>query len=59
MALPQTAKAAADTVVIPTSILAWFKAITIPEAAAVAALVYTLLRIAELLVGWFRKWRSK
>jgi hypothetical protein len=51
----QTVKGAADTVAVPTAILAWVKAISIPDLAALAALVYTLLRIAEVLYGWFKK----
>lgn len=58
MALPQV-KAAADGVAIPTVFLAWLKAITIPDAAALAALVYTLLRIGELCYLWWKKWRRK
>lgn len=56
---PQTLKAAGDSVAIPTAILAWMKAITIPDLAALAALVYTVLRIAELMYGWFKKRRGK
>jgi hypothetical protein len=50
-------KAIGDSVAIPTAFLAWLKAITIPEAAALAAFVYTALRIGELLYGWYKKWR--
>lgn len=61
MSLPpqQLAKAAGDGVAIPTSILVWFKAITIPDLAAFAALVYTVLRIGELVYGWWLKKRRK
>jgi hypothetical protein len=56
---PQQLKALGDTVAIPTAVLAWLKAITIPELAAFAALVYTVLRIGELLYGWFKKRKHK
>ena len=52
-------KAIGDSVAIPTAILAWIKAITIPEAAALAAFVYTTLRIGELLYSWFKKRKRK
>lgn len=52
-------KAVGDSVAIPTAVLAWFKAITIPDLAALAALVYTAMRIAELFYGWYKKWRRK
>lgn len=48
-------KAVGDSVAIPTAVLAWINAITIPDAAALAALVYTLLRIGELLYSWLKK----
>jgi hypothetical protein len=50
-------KAVGDSVAVPTAILAWMKAITIPEVAALLAGVYTALRIGELLYSWYRKWR--
>lgn len=61
MSLPpqQLAKAAGDGIAIPTAFLVWAKAITIPDLAAAAALVYTLLRIAELLHGWLKKRKGK
>lgn len=52
-------KAVADTVAVPTAVLAWLKAITIPDAAALAALIYTLLRIGELVHSWFKKRRNR
>lgn len=52
-------KVIGDSVAIPTAILAWIKAITIPEAAALAAFVYTTLRIGELIYSWFKKGRRK
>jgi hypothetical protein len=52
-------KAIGDSVAIPTAVLAWIKAITIPDAAALAALLYTLLRIGELLHGWLKKRKRK
>jgi hypothetical protein len=54
----QQIKVAADTVAVPTALLAWLKAITIPEFAALLAGVYTFLRICELVYGWFKKWRA-
>ena len=48
-------KAAVDAVAIPTAFLAWLKAISIPDAAALAALVYTVLRIGELVYSWSKK----
>jgi hypothetical protein len=60
MSLPpqEQLKAAADTVAVPTAVLAWLKAIPIPDLAAFAALVYTVLRIAELVHSWFKKRRK-
>ena len=52
-------KVIGDSVAIPTAILAWIKAITIPEAAALAAFIYTVLRIAELVYGWFKKGKRR
>ena len=53
-------KAAVDSVAIPTAFLAWFKAISIPDVAALAALIYTLCRIIEWSVSWLyprvREW---
>lgn len=48
-------KAAGDTVAIPTAVLAWLKAISIPDAAALLAGIYTGLRILELLYVWSSK----
>ena len=59
MAPQEQLKAIGDSVAVPTAVLAWLKAITIPEAAALLAGVYTALRIGELLYGWFRKWRKR
>jgi hypothetical protein len=52
-------KAVGDTVAVPTAVLAWLKAIPFPELAALAAFVYTALRIAELLHTWFNKRKRK
>jgi hypothetical protein len=54
----QQIKVAADTVAVPTALLAWLKAITIPEFAALLAGIYTALRIGELLWTWIKKWRQ-
>lgn len=60
MNLPQEQlKQIGDSVAIPTAVLAWLQAITIPDAAALAALVYTLLRIGELVHSWFKKRKRK
>jgi hypothetical protein len=45
-------KTPVDVAVVGSSILGYFKAIPWPELAACAALIYTLLRIAELLWAW-------
>lgn len=52
-------KAVGDSVAIPTAVLAWLKAITIPDLAALAALVYTVLRIAEVVYGWLKRRKEK
>ena len=52
-------KAVGDSVAIPTAVLAWLKAISIPDLAALAALIYTALRITEVLHSWYKKWRSR
>lgn len=52
---PEHMKAAADSVVMPTAVLAWLKAITVPDIAALLAAPYTLLRIIELCVKWTRR----
>jgi hypothetical protein len=51
-------KAVGDSVAIPTAFLAWLKAITIPEVAALLAGIYTALRICELIYTWVKKWRA-
>jgi uncharacterized membrane protein len=48
-------KATTDATVVGSAFLGWMKVIPWPEFAAAAALIYTVLRIAELIVGWFRK----
>ena len=55
--LSDPAKAKADVISIGTVVGAWFKAIPWPEIAACLAAIYTLLRIIELAVGWFKKKR--
>lgn len=52
-------KTIGDSVAIPTAFLAWLKAITIPEIAALLAGVYTLMRICELTYSWIKKWRRR
>lgn len=52
-------KALGDSVAIPTAFLAWLKAIPFSEVAAALAGLYTLLRIGELVYGWFKKRRRK
>lgn len=52
MSSPEQLKAVGDSVAIPTALLAWMKAITIPDLAALAALVYTLCRLTEWVVSW-------
>ncbi len=47
-------KTIGDVVVIPTAIFNWFIALNLPDLVALAALVYTVLRIFELLYGWFK-----
>lgn len=59
MLLQEQLKTIGDSVAIPTAVLAWLHAISIPDAAALAACIYTVLRIAELLYGWLRKWRRR
>ena len=44
-----------DVVAIGSAVLAFFKLIPWPEFAAFLACVYTALRIAEVVWGWFRK----
>lgn len=58
MTPPEQVKALGDSVAIPTAFLVWLKAISIPDAAAFAALVYTILRIAELIYGWVKRKRK-
>jgi hypothetical protein len=44
-----------DVGVGSATFLGYFKAIPWPELAAAAALIYTLLRITELVWGWIKK----
>lgn len=48
-------KAKGDVISITGAAFAYFKAIPWPELAAAAALMYTLLRIVEMVAGWLRK----
>lgn len=59
MNAPQQMKAIGDTVAVPTAVLAWLGALSIPDVAALLAGVYTAMRIIELLYLWFKKWRQK
>ena len=56
MLIPVSAavKAKVDVVVVPTGLLAYFKMIPWPEIAAFLAVVYTGLRIGELLWDRFK-----
>lgn len=53
--IPDKFKAGADVVVVPPMVVAWFDWVTLPHLATLAGLIYTLLRIAELLYGWWKK----
>lgn len=57
--LSDAIKTKTDVAAVSTAFAAWFKAIPWPELAACAALIYTSLRIAEMVYGWFRKRRHK
>jgi hypothetical protein len=48
-------KSGADVVAVSTSALAYFKAIPWPELAACAAFLWTVLRIGEMVYGWWKK----
>lgn len=48
-------KTKVDVGVGSATFLGYFKAIPWPELAAAAALLYTVLRIIELVWGWMRK----
>lgn len=51
----EPAKTKADVVTLSGALLGYFKAIPWPELAAAAAFLYTVIRILELLIGWYRK----
>ena len=53
----EQSKAGGDAAAITIAGLAWLK--VVPDIAALAALVYTLMRIGELVVKWFRAWRKR
>ena len=53
--LSDAAKTKGDFAAGATTALAFFKWIPWPELAACLAVVYTFLRICELLVGWCRR----
>lgn len=51
-------KAKADVVAVPSALLGYFQAIPWPELAAFLACIWTFLRIAEMLWGWWLKGRK-
>lgn len=53
--LSDATKAKGDALAVTTSALAFFQMIPWAEVAAFLACVYTVLRIVELVTGWFRK----
>jgi hypothetical protein len=53
--LPDKLKGATDVVVVPPLVASWFDWITIPNLAALAGLVYTVLRIYD----WWCERREK
>lgn len=53
--LSDAAKGKGDVVAVASAVAAFFKIIPWPEIAAFLAVVYTALRIAELVIGWLRK----
>lgn len=55
----QVAKAGTDSVVIPTAVLTWFHAVTIPDVAAFLAALYTLCRLAEWIVKVLIPWCTR
>lgn len=57
--LSDAVKAKADVVAVPSALLGYLKAIPWPELAAFLACIWTALRIAELVWGWFAKKKRK
>lgn len=53
--MSDAAKTKTDVVVGSGALLGYFKAIPWPEIAAALACIYTLLRIGELVWGWWKK----
>ena len=51
-------KARVDVAAVGTAGLAWFKAIPWPEIAACLAALYTLVRLIEFLIAWWKGRRS-
>jgi hypothetical protein len=52
--LSDAAKAKGDVTVVAGSLLGYFNAIPWANLAACLAFIYTALRIAEVLYGWFK-----
>jgi len=55
--LSDLTKGRCDIAAVTTAGLSFFKAIPWPELAAAAAFFYTVLRIVEVVIGWFKKGR--
>lgn len=53
--LSSDTKIVADAVAVPSAFLGYLKAIPWPEVAAFLACIWTALRIAEMLYGWWNK----
>ncbi len=53
--LSDSAKVKTDAVTVIGTFLGYFNAIPWANLAAAAAFIYTGLRIAEILYGWFKK----
>jgi hypothetical protein len=52
--LPDDMKLVVDAVTMPTAVLGFVGAIPWSTVAAILASLYTLLRIVELVYGWFK-----
>lgn len=53
--LPDAVKTKVDVATAGSSLLGYFKAIPWPEIAAFLACVYTVLRIIEIAMAWWKK----
>lgn len=53
--LPDAVKDRVDFVAMPMTVIGYFKAIPWTEIAAALACLYTALRIAELVVRWWKR----